>query len=175
MEDFMKKFTFLVIIVNIAFSFISCATKTGNNQIATGKNNQNKTILEAELATHYIEFMGISKTDLEKLINSVPIRVVNEMNTYQIIPGNNDATNLISFFIDPIKGVYRIVSMHEYSNIWVINKVNEYTKIFGEPDVRDDNYAFTVKENENGKIIVLVTSNVVANKQYGIIITMLLE
>ncbi|MDR0321885.1 MAG: hypothetical protein LBI28_10305 [Treponema sp.] len=160
----MKKIAFFVIIVNIGLlSISSCATNSGSNPLVTG------------LSTHYIEFMGLSKLELEKIINSEPIRVVDEMNTYQINPGNNDATNAITFFIDPIKGVYRIVTMHEYSNIWIRDKLNEYTRVFGEPVIRDGNYAFIAKENENNAIIVFVTSGIFADKQYGIIGTMVLE
>ena len=122
---------------------------------------------------NYEEFIGLSRNDLEKKLDKEPVHIANEKYTYQIKPGNNNITNLISFFIDPVLGVNRIATTHEYNNRWIRNKVNELTKVYGKPDERDGIYAFRAKDNEN--ILILVFSDILDNKRYGIIITMLLK
>jgi len=167
----MKKIVFLLTIAIVSLIFFSCTT-TQNDVL-----NNERTALEIGMANHYVDLLGLSRIDLEKIIKvePLPLNTSNEIFTYQIIPGNMTPTNLVQFYINSEKGVFRIVTMHEYNNNWIKNKVDEFTRIYGRPDVRDDVYAFIVERNENGMKLITVYSSILRDTRYGIITTMIIN
>jgi hypothetical protein len=122
---------------------------------------------------NYVEYMGLSKEGLEEKLGSTLVHFRDDVYNYFIVPGNTSPTNFITIYINSIRGVYQIVVHEEYNNSWIRNKVDELSKIYGEPGVRDDMYAFRSSVNEN--ILIIVTSGIASNRIYGIIITMILE